>query len=181
MNICTFKLTKTEEEILGFLFENPTTSFRGRALAGALKRPASGVIKSARSLEKQGLVSISKDFTLSIKLNRENKETFILKRINNLGSLYECGIISFLSDVLPGAAILVFGSYARGEDTEDSDIDLAIIGYKEKEISREKLAGYEKSLHRPVQLHFFESLGGINKNLKENIIYGVILEGAIKL
>jgi len=179
MNNSLKRFTKTEEKIIEFLFANPTTSFRGRALASKLKKPASGVIKSARNLEKQGLVKISKDFTLSIKLNRENKETFVLKRIYNLKSLYESGLVSFLSSALPGSAVIVFGSYAYGEDTEDSDIDIAIIGYKEKEL--EKMPVYEKILHRKLQLHFFKSTENIHKNLRQNVINGIVLEGAIKL
>src|SRR3989338_618626 len=179
MNNSSRRFTNTEEEIIDFLFENPTTSFRGRTLASKLKKPASGVIKSARNLEKCNLVKISKDFTLSIKLNRENKKTFVLKRIYNLKSLYESGLVSFLSDTLPGSTIIVFGSYAYGEDTEDSDIDIAIIGYSGREIA--KISIYEKVIHRKLQLHFFKSTEGIHKNLRENIINGIVLEGVIKL
>jgi len=177
MNNSTKRFTKTEEEILEFLFKNPTTSFRGRALASKLKRPASGVIKSARNLEKFGLLEISKDFTLSIKLNRENKETFLLKRIYNLEAI-NSHLLKVLSDKLQGSTIIVFGSYSYGEDTEDSDIDIAIIGYSEREID---LQSYEKILSRKIQLHFFKTLDSIHKDLKENIINGIVLEGAIKL
>lgn len=181
MNKHTEKFTKTEEEILNFLFVHPTTSFRGRALAGRLKRPASGVIKSARNLEKRKIITISKDFTLSIKLNRENKEIFILKKINNLKSLYESGLVSHLSDKFPGSAIIVFGSYSYGEDTEGSDIDIAILGYPDRHIEHKEIIPYDKWLQRTVQLHLFENIKEIHKNLRENIINGIVLDGVIKL
>ena len=181
MNKSAKKFTKTEEEILIFLFAHPTTSFRGRVLAGRLKQSAPGVIKSARNLEKMSLLKISKDFSLSIGLNRENKEIFTLKRINNLSLLYKSGLVSFLSGRFPGSAVLVFGSYAYGEDTEGSDIDLAVIGYPEKELEGKSLMPYEKSLERNVHIHFFRSLKEISKNLKENLINGVVLDGVLKL
>ncbi len=179
MNKHTKKFTKTEKEILDFLFKYPTASFRGRALAVKIKRPVSGVIKSARSLESQNLVKISKDFTLSIRLNRDNKETFILKRINNLKSLYQSGLVYYLSDKFPGSTIIIFGSYSYGEDTEESDIDIAIIGYSEKHL--DELARYSDKLKREVQLHFFKDIKSVHKNLKENIVNGIVLEGTIKL
>src|SRR3989344_8571045 len=157
MNISTKKFTKTEEEILAFLFVHPTSFFRGRTLAVRLKRPVSGVIKSARNLEKKDLVKISKDFTLSIRLNRDNKNTFILKKINNLKSLYESGLVSFLSNKFPGAAIVVFGSYSYGEDVEGSDVDMAIIGYSERRVEHKELTLFDKRLERIVQLHFFQN------------------------
>lgn len=181
MNNSTKKFTGTEEEILNFLFVHPTTPFRGRALARSLKKSASGVIKSIRSLEKKGLVNVKEDFTLSISLNRENKETFVLKRISNLKSLYESELVSFLSDKYLGSTIIVFGSYSYGEDTEDSDIDIAIIGYSERHEDSKELIKYDKQLQRTIQLHFFENMKKIHENLKESIINGIVLEGAIKL
>lgn len=178
MNNNTKKFTRTEDEILNLLFMHPTTKFRGRALARMLKKSASGVIKSIRNLERKNLVNVKTDFTLSISLNRENKETFILKRITNIKSLYESGLISFLSDKFPGSTIIVFGSYSYGEDTEESDIDIAIIGYSERRV---ELLKYDKQLQRTIQLHFFENIKNINKNLRTNIINGILLEGAIKL
>ncbi len=181
MNINTEKLTKTEEEILSFLFVYPTHSFRGRALAKKLKKSPSGIIQSSRNLEKRRLITMNKDFTLSIKLNRENKKTFMLKRISNIRLLYESGLILFLSDKFPGSTLIIFGSYSYGEDTEESDVDIAIIGYSERHVDREEVTSYEKNLQRTVQLHFFKDIKSIHKNLRENIINGIVLEGAIKL
>lgn len=180
MNKRTERLTKTEEELLNFLFVYPTRSFRGRELAKQLKRPASGVIGGARKLEKKELATISKDFILSIKLNRENKKVFTLKRIHNLASLYENGFVSYLSDAFPGAALVLFGSYSRGNDTEESDIDIAVIGYVERRVDK-ALEPFEQKLKRRIQIHFFKSIKDIHKNLRENIINGIVLKGAMKL
>ncbi len=166
---------------MNFLFLHPTASFRGRVLARALKKSASGVIKSMRNLEKRGLINLKEDFTLSIGLNRDNKLIFTLKRIANIKSLYESGLVSYLSDKFPGSAIIVFGSYSYGEDAESSDIDIAIMGYPEKHRASNDFMKWEKRLHRKIQLHFFENTKSIHKNLKDNIVNGIVLEGAIKL
>lgn len=180
MNKRTEKLTKTEETLLNFLYIYPTKSFRGRELAKQLKKPASGVIQSARKLEKKSLVAISKDFILSIKLNRENKKVFTLKKIHNLASLHESGLVTFLADEFPSAALVLFGSYSRGDDTEESDIDIAVVGYNERRFA-ERLQPYEQQLGRHIEVHFFKSMNDIHKDLRENIINGIVLEGAIRL
>lgn len=181
MNKYTKKLTKTEEEILNFLFVHPTTTFRGRALAKRLNKSVSGVVKSIRNLKKIGLITLEKDFTLKIALNRDNKETFILKRITNLKSLYTTGLVSLLSNKFPGSTIIVFGSYSYGEDTEDSDIDVAILGYPKGNVVHKELVKYNNLLERSVHLHFFDNLKNVDKNLRENIINGIRLKGMIKL
>ena len=72
----------------------------------------------------------------------------------------------------------VFGSYSRGDDTLSSDIDIAIIGRKEKGIS---LENFEKRLERKIILNFYPSLKEVHKELKENICNGIVLSGGVEL
>lgn len=175
MNNRSKSLTITEKEVLNYLFAYPTTNFRGRELARNLKRSVSGITNTARTLEKKKLVEVSKDFILSIQLNRENKRVFILKRINNLHVLYETELVSFLSEKFAGATIIVFGSYSQGEDTEESDIDIALLDTSEKKVN---LSKFEKELGRKIQLHFFDR--NISENLQENIMNGIVLDGSMR-
>lgn len=172
------KFTKLEQGILDFLFRNPTTSFNGKELAKSLNVSQTAISKASRRLVKLELIKLDKKIQLSIKLNRENKKTFILKRITNLKELYVSGLISILEKKFPGVTIILFGSYSYGEDTEESDIDIAIIGYKEKNID---LVQIEKYFQKELRLHFFKDFNSIPKNLKENIFNGITLKGAIKL
>ena len=172
------KFTKLENEIIEFLFRNPTSIFNGKELANSLNVSQTAIAKSVKNLSKLELLIVEKKIILSIKLNRMNKEIFTLKKIFNLKEMYSTGLVSNLSDVFAGATIVLFGSYSHGEDTEGSDIDIAIIGYGEKKLDLER---FEKKLERKIQLHFFKKDNEIHKNLKENIINGIILEGAVKL
>jgi len=72
----------------------------------------------------------------------------------------------------------LFGSYSRGDDLITSDIDIAIIGRKEKNTD---LSEYEKKLERKIILNFYPSFSKIHKNLKENILNGDVLVGGIEL
>ena len=159
-----------------------------RGVAKLLKVTPTTVSNSLAVLEKEKLINVKKSKTmnlLSIELNRDNKRTLHLKRTENLKLVYECGLYDFLYNQFPGCTIVVFGSYSRGEDVyfgeeeeHNSDIDIAIVGSKEKEIDLSKL---EKSLERKIHLNFYESWKSIHKNLKESILGGILLSGGVEL
>ena len=175
------KLTLLQQDILEFLFANAGESFTGRAIANSLKVSQPGVSKSLPYLEKLGLITIQKDKMskrLSIALNRDNSLVIGLKRANNLKQVYESGLAGFLEDNFPGANIILFGSYSRGDDTTTSDIDIAVIGRKEKEVVLNK---FVKILERVININFYDSFKNIHKNLKENLFNGIVLVGGIEL
>ena len=76
-------------------------------------------------------------------------------------------------------AMILFGSYAKGEDGPRSDIDLLIITPLKKE---QELKRFEKRLGRPIQL-FLKSREDVekmkikNKELLNNWINGIVIEG----
>lgn len=79
---------------------------------------------------------------------------------------------------MPGGTIILFGSYAKGEDTYDSDIDIAVVGRSDKMLELER---YEKVLGRTINVNFYDSWKAIHKNLKNNILNGIILHGSVDL
>ena len=101
-----------------------------------------------------------------------------IKRAENLKMIYESGLADFLEKELPGSTIILFGSYSRGEDTIRSDIDIAVIGRKEKHIN---LDDFEKKLERNISINFYASFKEIHKNLKENLFNGIVLFGGVEL
>ncbi|MBI2045750.1 nucleotidyltransferase domain-containing protein [Candidatus Pacearchaeota archaeon] len=74
--------------------------------------------------------------------------------------------------------IILFGSYSRGEDTKTSDIDLAVIGRKDKILD---LYEFEASLNRKINVNFYESWKKIHIHLKNNLLDGIIFSGAVDL
>lgn len=179
MDIYKEKFTSLQRSILKFLFINPEKSFNQRQLAGNLRVSPTAISNAVEKLRKENLIFVKKERgRLLIKLNRNNKDVFFLKRIENLGLIYESGLLSFLSENFALATIILFGSYSLGEDISNSDIDIAIIGAKEKEANVER---YEKLLERKISLHFYPNLKGIETNLKSNILNGITLKGGVNL
>lgn len=134
----------------------------------------------AHTLQKLGnLVKIEKTKTIHfVSLNRDERQTIQFKRVVNLQSVYASNLTQYLETELAGATIILFGSYALGEDTQTSDIDLAVVGRKNKPL---RLETFEKELNRKINLNFYPSWSKIHEHLKNNILNGIVLQGGVEL
>jgi len=110
------------------------------------------------------------------KANIENRLFKDYKMIYNLSSLLESGLIKFIEEKLMPKSIILFGSYRRGEDAENSDIDI-FVECKEEELNLDK---FERKLNRNIQLHFKENFNLYPKELKNNIMNGIVVGGFLE-
>ena len=181
VNIYKLKLTNLQRETLRLLYIKAGTTLNQRHIAKKINVSPPAITKALPGLEKAGFIKIFQDKETkrwSIELNRENHKIMQLKRVDNLQQVYESGLADFLEKECAGATIVLFGSYSRGDDTVTSDIDVAIIGRKEKQVHTAK---YEMILERKIHMSFYESWQKIHKNLKENLCNGIILTGGVEL
>ena len=181
MDTYKLKFTVLQMEIFRLLCVKAGESLNQREIAFLLKVSPTAVANSLPKLEKESFIvrERQKKMNLSlIRLNRDSRKVMQLKRTENLRMLYESGLSNFLEEELPGASIILFGSYSRGDDTNSSDIDIAAIGRKEKRIILER---FEKYLERKITINFYRSLKEVHKELKENICNGIVLSGGIQL
>lgn len=181
MDMYKLKFTKLQNEMFRLLCIKTGTPINQRGIARLLKVSPTAVAKATKQLKKEGLIKVEKNGIMnlvSIELNRDNPRAVALKRAENLKLVQESGLTEFLEEKFPGTTIILFGSFSTGEDTEKSDIDIAVIGSKGKEIN---LTRYDKLLERTIFLHFYKDIGRIGKNLKSNIFNGIVLSGAIQL
>lgn len=180
VNIYEQGLSLLQQRIMRLMFVKAGSALNMNRIAKILKVSQPAVLKAIPYLKKNGAISAKQDKNSgrwSIELNRENKEIIGLKRADNLKQLYESGLIKSLYDLFPGDIVILFGSYARGEDTEDSDIDLAVIGSKKQEID----AKFEKILERKITVNYYKSINSIDKSLLSSMLNGITLKGAIEL
>ena len=157
VNICKLKLTILQQEILRLFFIKAGLVLNARAISRYLEVSHPAISKALPFLEKKEFITIHKDKEskrFSIELNRDNSLVIGLKRADNLKLLYESGLIQHLYDSLQGTTIILFGSYSFGEDTSTSDIDLAVIGLKDKHLDLNK---FEKILERKITINYYES------------------------
>ena len=181
MDMYKLKFTKLQLEIFRLLCIKTGISLNQRQIAKFLKVSPTAIAKALPLLEKESIIKINRNNEMNlnlIELNRDNKKILELKRIENLKILIESNLINFLEESFPGSTIILFGSFSKGDDITISDIDIAIIEHKRKNINLEK---YKKLLEKDINLNFYPSFKGINRYLKSNILSGILLSGEIEI
>ncbi len=167
-------------KIKEFYFTYPTEKLRARALERRLKLPFPSVLRYLKEL-------VSEDFLLAeviggVKFytaNRTSRRFLLEKRLYNVKILFECGLVDFLIDEYSNPTIVLFGSYSKGEDVENSDIDIYVETRSRRILSLKK---FEQKLHRSIQLFKYVSFAEIkNQMLKNSIINGIVLNGYLEV
>ncbi len=169
-----------KQRIKEFFFINPSSRMRVRQIEKELGLPLPSVIRYCRELEKEGVLKLQRIGNVNFYIANRTSDKFLLeKRLFNLKQLYESGLIDYLKVRLVNSPIIVFGSFARGEDIEESDIDLYIETPSKKDIVVEE---YETVLERKIHIFRLKSIGEIkNKHLANNILNGIVLNGFIEV
>jgi len=181
MDMYKLKFTRLQNEIFRLLCVKVGESLNQRTISKKLNVSPTAVSKALIDLEKENLITIKKDKNMNlnlVELNRDSEGVIDLKRIENLKMIHESKVINYLEELFPGSVIILFGSYSYGEDTIKSDIDIAIIGSKEKEMNLEK---FEKLLEKEIRINFYDRFNEIHKHLRSNLFNGIVLVGRIDL
>jgi len=122
-----------------------------------------------------------------ITCNKQHAYNYTRKVAFNLGIVFEAyagGLRNQIFDIVGNAkAVILFGSYRKGDDTEKSDIDIAVEVLDNKDIRLVNLGtiprlGYRQNV--PVNLHIF-SRNKIDMNLFSNIANGIVIEGFLEV
>jgi len=114
-------------------FKNPGKSFHIRELARITGLSTTEITKIIKRLKKKGLLISKKEkITEEVKPNFEDN-FYLIKKLYNFYSLYKNGLINHLKNFYEELqAIILFGSYSKGLDTEKSDINLCVLTTKKE-------------------------------------------------
>lgn len=141
-------VTKTQEQILQLLLSRPEERSSIRGIARLLGKSYTLTYNNVQGLVKQGFVEkhsippaqviqLKEDIPTNVLVDIERKVAEIFLEKHSWIKLY-------LKDVLNAAQpffiMLVFGSYAKGTQTKDSDLDLLVIVP-----TKEDIPGVEKA------------------------------------
>lgn len=137
---------KKPVSILAFFLRNPTKKIHQQDIKKEVKIAKATLIKWLNWLAKQGFLEFTEYGRTKIySLKRQNT---IVKRLKILDNLLLASGIKTIAEKHNSAAYL-FGSAARGEDVEDSDIDILLIG----KVNRENLIYDINKLSGKIQRH----------------------------
>ncbi|MBR9704008.1 nucleotidyltransferase domain-containing protein [Candidatus Pacearchaeota archaeon] len=136
-------------------------------------------------LEEKGLIEITKLSNLwRIKAKQDSWNLIKLKITFNLNFIYQSGLVEFLNDHYGNPkSIILFGSFRKGEDVTDSDIDIAIENNDIKDYRTEglrELVDFEKTINRKIQLHLFNKKN-VDYDLFNSIANGIVLSGFLEV
>ncbi|MDY6788334.1 MAG: MarR family transcriptional regulator, partial [Candidatus Nanohaloarchaea archaeon] len=139
---------KSTNGVARLIFDSPTTKYHIREIARETGISVSTVSKAVKELEAQGLVEVKEGVTKQVK-GSDNQYFRDMKRVYNMKELFNSGVLDRIEEKLRPDAVVLFGSYSRGEDREDSDIDLASINGKDEDFGLER---FEKEVNRTINI-----------------------------
>lgn len=165
-------------KILELFIEFPTKDFSMRGIARQLELSHATVLKYIADLEKAGLIK-RKEATLypTYYANTESQKYRFYKKNWLIFKIVESGLIDRIQKEALPSSIVLFGSGAKATFTEKSDIDI-FVEAKETKLD---LTKYEKRLNRKINILFEQNINNLSKELRNNIINGIILYGFIRI
>ncbi|HLD00383.1 MAG TPA: nucleotidyltransferase domain-containing protein [Candidatus Nanoarchaeia archaeon] len=163
-----------------YFFLNPTLRLRVRQVERRVKVPLPSVIRYTKELKQESILKISEIAgVVTYSADRGSPQFRLEKRLFNLQQMFSCKLIDYMIQQLSSPSIVLFGSYSKGEDTENSDIDLYVESPSKKKINLEQ---FEKILQRRIQLFNYRNIKeAVNKELANNIVNGITLNGFIEV
>ncbi len=178
------ELSLARQRLLAWFFAFPTKEFSLNDLADALNMAKTTVRRGVTELQEEGFLNKQTLGKLwRIRCNRDHPFNITRKIPYHLQLIYESGLLDVIHQEIPEArAIILFGSYRKGDDTSASDLDIAVEVLADEplptlEFQLERL-GYREKVR--VEVHLF-SRNHIDINLFANIANGIILDGFLEV
>ncbi len=166
-------------KLLKVFLNSPTESFRWRELSRLSRISPLSVRNYLREFEKENLITkYEKRGIPFYRANRDDENFKLCMRLSIIYELNTSGLVDFLWNKLAPEAIILFGSHAKGEAIEGSDVDIFILGAEEREPD---IKEYEKKLNKRVHVLIEAKKSGMSDEFKNSLINGIILKGYLKL
>ncbi|MBU2637564.1 MAG: nucleotidyltransferase domain-containing protein [Nanoarchaeota archaeon] len=171
------------DNMLKYFMGNTSKEFHIRELARLAKKSPTTIAKELLALKKQGLLESSRKYNrMFYKADINNPAFRDMKIAYNIKNIRKSGLIEFLSKDNP-EAIILFGSARKGDNSERSDIDIALVEPQKEE---HNLEPYEKKLGHEIQIicitrKDISNMAVNNKEILNNIANGIVLEGFFEL
>jgi len=169
------------DKLLEYFIKKPQKEFHVRELAGLIKKSPTTVSKQLKRLEKENILSSNKKLNhLFFRADLESQSFKDRKFFYNISRIRKSKLIDYLVEEFNNPeAIILFGSYAKAEDIEISDIDIMIITPVKKEIN---LAKYEDFLEHKIHIFLnsnkeIDELKIKNKELLNSFVNGIVING----
>jgi len=168
-----------KSNILTLFIKEPEREFHVREIARTLHKSPTTVSKYLKQYEKNKLLKSERKLNHLIFKASGSEEFKQIKLEHNLRIIRDSGLIDFLIQEYSPEAIILFGSFAKAENTSKSDIDLLIVSSKKK---NPELSRFENKLNHNIQAFThsrdeIKKMSKSNKELLNNWINGIKIYG----
>ncbi len=149
--------SSTRAELLGLFFNNPDEKYYLREIARHIGKDAAGIKRELDKLVKIGLLASEKRGVQKYYSSNRNSPVFsemkglIFKTTGAQGS-----IKAALSRLKGIQSAFLYGSYAKGAEKEDSDINLMVIGQVNITELNDVVMSLEEKLKREIDYLVFD-------------------------
>lgn len=173
------EIFKTNQyKVLELFIEQPFKRFSIRAIARILKLSHPVIIKYIKELLNLKLIKKDTDTLYPTYYGNDESDDFKLyKKHNIIEKIYESGLIKHIYENTLANSIILFGSSSKAYYDEKSDIDI-FVEARQKHLDLER---FEKLLGKEIQLIFEKNINDLSKELRRNIVNGVILDGFVRV
>lgn len=172
-------------KIAGLIFNHPNKSFHVRMLEKESGFSTTAVLSSAQELASYEIVKIEDTpITKNIKADLDSEAYRSYKLVFNLYRLKKYLFVDQLIGSYSPETIVLFGSFAKGEDIEESDIDILIITSNKPKMQPSLisfLSNMEKNFNRKINIHVLPNLEKSSPEFRNNIANGIVLHGYLKV
>jgi len=180
-----FYFNEAYNKVLNWFFSYPSFSIGLNDLSVKLKIAKTTASKIVEILVKENFLfkeEIGRVWRITC--NKNHIYNYSKKISNNLKNIYESEVLNDISKQFPNArSIILFGSYRKGDDTDKSDIDIAVEVLSNKqpqliEFGKFENFGFRKNVK--INLLVFSRLK-IDLNMFSNIANGIVLTGFLEV
>jgi len=171
-------------KIAELIFNYPNKIFHIRMLEKETGFSTTAVISAINELKSFGIIEIKEtNLTKNVKAFIDSNSYLFYKQVFNLYRLKRYGFVDKLADTFNNPeAIVLFGSFAHGEDIEESDIDILIISSSKNQENLDNFVNtFEKILKRKIDIQILPSLEKSSIEFKNAVANGIVLQGYVKV
>ena len=168
----------TQLKVLTLFLENPYTGYYLRESARMLDMDPMTIKRSLDILVKdEFLINYVEKNRILYQANLENPALRYLKISYNISWLQEKNLVEFITNKMKSVtSIMLFGSFSKGENDENSDIDIVIISQSKDKPTAE----LTNLLNKDVNLLNFTPAQWSNQSKKNRAFYlDVIIDGVL--
>jgi len=165
-------------DILSFFIRNPTKEFSQIELIKKTKIAKATLVKWLKLLVDENILHLKRiGVTNLYSLNNEN---MIIKQLKILFTLSDLGQLKQLSKKYE-SELYIFGSSSRGENVEQSDIDLLIIGKPDKNNLLGEIKKISEKIKREINPQIFSNQEWAMMARKDPSFYERVEKDKVKL